>query len=327
MSEGRGPGEPPVHVPVMCREVIELLAPRTGGIYLDATVGGGGHTAAILERIGPQGLLLGVDRDAEALELARHRLGDDPRLRLFHLDFRDLDRVVEKAGAGPLDGIVADLGISSIQLEGRHRGFSFRRDEELDMRMDRSTGKTAAEWLEEQDMGSLRRALRDYGEEIRWGSRIARAIVNRRESHGPIRTTGELAAVVRSAVPRRGPTRIDPATRTFQAIRIAVNDELRGLGKFVDDAIEALGPEGRLAVISFHSLEDREVKAAFRRLAGQCLCPRDMPICGCGRVERIRPLTRRPRRPGEDELMANPRARSARLRAAERLADPPAGPQ
>lgn len=319
MTQGAGARGSRAHVPVMLREVLELLDPRPGGAYVDATVGGGGHAAAILERIGPAGRLLGLDRDAEALEEARRRLGEDPRILLIHRDYRELPGLLDDAGLGPLDGVLADLGISSLQLEGRDRGFTFSRDEPLDMRMDRSRGVKAAEWLAAQDQASLRRVIHEFGGEVRHAGRIARALARRRQKVGPFRTTGELAATIRAAVPHEGRTRIDPATRTFQAIRIAVNDEIRGLDGFVADAVRALRPGGRLVVISFHSLEDRQVKTALRRLTGRCTCPPELPVCSCGRRKHVRLLTRRPLRPGPGELAANPRARSARLRAACRV--------
>ena len=318
MNAGEGPGKDPGHVPVMLQETLELLRPRPGGVAVDATVGAGGHAAAILEAIGTDGVLVGIDRDPSALEATRRRFRGDARVRWVHGDHRDLVRILEEQAVGPVDALVADLGISSLQIDTPGRGFSFSRDEALDMRMDPSTGITAAEWLETQDEASLRRAIRQFGEEPRAGQ-IARALMRRRDLVGPVRTTGELAETIRSAVPARGPRRLHLATRTFQAIRIAVNDELRGLGEFVKDAVFALRPGGRLAVLSFHSLEDRPVKQALRRLAGECRCPPGLPICACGRIEEIRPLTRRPLRPSEAEISRNPRARSARLRAAERL--------
>ena len=318
MTRRSGPGTDPVHVPVMLREVLEHLDPRPGGFYVDATVGGGGHTAAILDRIGPNGRVLGMDRDGEALELVRHRLGADARLQLEQRDYRELKAVIEERGLPPAEGVLADLGISTIQLDGPGRGFSFTRDEPLDMRMDRSRGVTAAEWLAAQDEGSLTRVIREYGEEVRHARTIARALLQRRDK---VRTTGELADVVRGALPSRGPTRIHPATRTFQAIRIAVNDELDGLDEFVEDAVEALRPDGRLVVISFHSLEDRFIKRSLRRLQGECTCPPDLPVCSCGRLRRVQVLTSRPLRPQPDEVEANPRARSARLRAARRTSE------
>jgi 16S rRNA (cytosine1402-N4)-methyltransferase len=283
-------------------------------------VGGGGHTSAILERLGEDGRLLGIDRDPEALEAARRRLGEEPRATLVHGDYRDLTAIMKAAGFGLIDGLLADLGVSTMQLDGPGRGFSFRRDEPLDMRMDRSGGRTtASEWLACQDEASLERVLREWGEEHRFGRRIARALMQRQREEGMFRTTGELAATVRKAIPGGGKRRIDPATKTFQAIRIAVNDELRNLGRFVEDAVNALETGGRLVVISFHSLEDREIKHALRRLEGECTCPRGLPICACEPLHEVAVLTRRAVRPGEAEVAANPRSRSARLRAAERL--------
>ena len=319
MTSRSGPAREPVHVPVMIQEVVELLNPRPGGVFIDATLGGGGHAATLLERVGPEGRLLGIDRDAETLEETRRQLGEDPRLLTAHGDYRDLPSLMEAAGMDRVDGLLADLGISSLQLEGAGRGFSFSRDEPLDMRMDRSQGRTASEWLVAQDEASLVKVLREFGEERRFARRIARALLRRQRDEGPFRTTGALAAVVRSAVTVRGPQRIDPATRTFQAIRIAVNEELLGLDRFVEDAVNALRIGGRLVIISFHSLEDRQVKHALRELEGRCICPPDLPVCGCEPVEKIRLLTRRPRRPGPEEVEGNPRSRSARLRAAERL--------
>jgi 16S rRNA (cytosine1402-N4)-methyltransferase len=281
---------------VLVDEVVALLAPSRGGLFVDCTVGLGGHAAALLEAGADR--LLGLDRDAEALALAAARLapwGD--RVELVHADYRRLAEVLAVRGIDRVAGVLADLGVSSFQLEAQGRGFSFRRDEPLDMRMDRSAGPTAADLLAAIDERELADVISRYGEE-RHARRIARAIVRARAS-GPIRTTGELAAVVRRAAGgRRG--RIDPATRTFQALRIHVNRELEGLDAFLEQAAAHLAPGGRLAVIAFHSLEDRIVKHTFRRLEG------------------VRVLTRRPIAASEDEVARNPRARSARLRAVER---------
>jgi 16S rRNA (cytosine1402-N4)-methyltransferase len=286
---------------VLVDEVVALLAPSRGGLFVDCTVGLGGHAAALLEAGADR--LLGLDRDAEALALAAARLapwGD--RVELVHADYRRLAEVLAARGIDRVAGVLADLGVSSFQLEAQGRGFSFRRDEPLDMRMDRSAGPTAADLLAAIDERELADVISRYGEE-RHARRIARAIVRARAS-GPIRTTGELAAVVRRAAGgRRG--RIDPATRTFQALRIHVNRELEGLDAAVRAMAGALAPGGRLAVIAFHSLEDRPVKHTLAALA---------------REGRVRLLTRRPVRPGPAERARNPRARSARLRAAERTA-------
>jgi len=316
------PDSPGLHIPVMPREVEECLSPALGGLYVDATVGMGGHAEIILAA-GPDNRLLGIDRDAEALEMARRRLaafGD--RVTLAHADYRELpdilDRHQDRLGSGrsgTLAGLVADLGISSYQLGAPGRGFSFQRDEPLDMRMDRSRGLTAADLVSSEREEELADIFFKFGEERR-SRRVARAIVEKRRRE-PIRTTGELARLVARAVPRSG--RIHPATRVFQALRIAVNDELAGIDTFVNDSVEALQARGRLVILAFHSLEDRLVKTTLHHLANLCSCPRSVPRCACGSPDRVRLLSRKPLRPSEEEAAANPRSRSARLRAAERL--------
>ncbi len=317
---GAEPDCTPVHAPVMLHEVLEFLQPHPGSVIVDATLGGGGHAAAILQQLGADGRLIGIDRDAEALEVARRNLKDDRRVLQVHGDHRDLPVHLQSLGIEQVDGLLADLGISTLQLDGAGRGFAFRRDEPLDMRMDRSRGVTAAEWLASQDTSSLEQAIRAWGEEKRYARRIARKLTQRQEERGPFETTGQLADAVRSALPTGRPRGIDPATRTFQAIRIAVNDELRGLEQFIEDATEALRPGGRLVVISFHSLEDRPVKRTLRRLEGECVCPPDLPVCGCHPIRHVRLLSRGAKKASQEERATNPRARSARLRAAERLA-------
>ncbi len=294
----------PTHVPVMLDEVLEALAPGRGGIFVDATVGLGGHAAAVLR--GGATRLIGIDRDGEALAVARERLAEfEGRVALLHGDYRQLERLLDDAGAGRVDGILVDLGLSSFQLEAAGRGFSFQRDEPLDMRMDRTAGPTAADLLAALDERELADLVFTYGEE-RYSRRIARGIVAAR-AQAPIETTGRLAEIVRRAVPRKGYSRIDPATRTFQALRIAVNDELEGLDRFVETACGRLAAGGRLATIAFHSLEDRVVKHTMRRLAGE-------------EGGQVRLVWRKARKPGEAEVDANPRARSAKLRAVERVA-------
>ena len=292
-----------VHEPVMTAETIALLEPSRGGLFVDCTVGLGGHARVLLEAGASK--VLGLDRDPEALTIARERLetfGD--RVELVHADYRELGRVLDDRGVAGIDGALADLGVSSMQLDAEGRGFSFRRDEPLDMRMDQSQGPTAADLLEQVGEEELANLIFEYGEE-RYSRRIARAIVDAR-GRGSITTTGQLAQIVRRAVPRRGYQRIDPATRTFQAIRIWVNRELDQLEAFVVEASTRLLAGARFAVITFHSLEDRIVKHAFRALAQ-------------GRMA-LRILTKRPIVPGDTELDRNPRARSAKLRAVERLA-------
>jgi len=314
------PGSPRiVHLPVMADEVISLLEPTRGGVLVDATVGLGGHAERILDA-SEDTTLIGIDRDAEALELAEDRLARfGSRVRLIHDDYRNLPAILESQGlepTGAIAGLVADLGMSSWQLESPGRGFSFRRDEPLDMRMDRSKGRTAADILAEEPERELAGIFFEYGEERR-SRAVARAIVRLRERQ-PIRTTGELAECVQRVIPRRG-MRIHPATRVFQALRIAVNQELERLDKFVLDSVETLQARGRLLLLSFHSLEDRLVKTTLHQLAHQCSCPRSLPRCACNAPNRVALLTRKPLRPRAEEIAANPRARSARLRAAERI--------
>ena len=284
----------------MLAEVLEHLTPQRGGLFVDCTVGLGGHTRALLDAGATR--VIGFDRDGQALAIARDRLapyGD--RLSLEHGDYRGLEPALDARGVTTVDGILADLGVSSMQLDAEGRGFSFRRDEPLDMRMDTSAGRTAAEALRGVEEKTLADLVYEFGEE-RHSRRIARAIVAARGDR-PIETTGQLADIVRRAVPRKGYTRIDPATRTFQAIRIWVNRELEGLDGFLGAAARRLAPGGRLVVITFHSLEDRIVKHTFRALQAE----------GTIAIRTKRPLV-----PGEAEVAKNPRARSAKLRAAER---------
>ncbi len=300
-------------MPALLQEVVEILAPEHGGFFVDATVGAGGHAEALLER-GPRIRLLGLDRDPEALGLAHERLRRfGPRVELRPENFADLDRVLE--GLPPPDGVLADLGVSSMQLEDPSRGFSFRREGPLDMRMGRN-GRSAAAIVATASVEELTRILREYGEE-RMSAKIARGIVAER-SRSPLTTTRQLARIVARVKGTR--ERIDPATKVFQALRIEVNQELVALTRFLAAAANRLNARGRLAVISYHSLEDRIVKNAFRRDSGLCLCPAKLPICVCGARRVLRVLTRRPVVPTEAERRQNPRARSARMRVAERIA-------
>jgi 16S rRNA (cytosine1402-N4)-methyltransferase len=294
----------PDHVPVMRAEVLEWLEAGRGGVFVDGTLGLGGHAAAVLEAGADR--LIGIDRDAEAIAIARERLAPwAGRVEFVHDDYRRLGDVLDARGVTTVDGILVDLGVSSLQFDGEGRGFSFQRDEPLDMRMDRSAGPTAADLVARLSEADLADVIYQFGEE-RHSRRIARAIVDARRQ-APVATTAQLAAIVRRAMPRRGYSPIHPATRTFQALRIRVNDELDGLDRFVDQACARLAPAGRLVVIAFHSLEDRVVKHTLRRLAAE-------PARG------LRILTKKPQQPAEAEVAANPRARSARLRAVERTA-------
>jgi 16S rRNA (cytosine1402-N4)-methyltransferase len=290
------------HVPVLTAEVLQYLQPQRGGLFVDCTVGLGGHSRALLEAGASR--IIGFDRDADALAVARETLapwGD--RVELVHADYRTVDHELDSRGVQQIDGALADLGVSSMQLDREGRGFSFQRDEPLDMRMDRSQGDTAADFIAAVPEQDLANVIYEFGEE-RFSRRIARAIVAARAAE-PIDTTGRLAAIVRRAVPSRGYQRIDPATRTFQALRIRVNRELDELDRFMGAVVHRLRAGARFVVISFHSLEDRIAKHTFRALAAEHL---------------VEILTKKPATAGEDELHLNPRARSAKLRAAERVA-------
>jgi 16S rRNA (cytosine1402-N4)-methyltransferase len=307
------------HKPVMVGEVIASLRCRPGALTVDGTVGGGGHAEAILEDTAPDGILIGIDADADALRTAEKRLAQfGERAILVKGNFADMERILEEKKIRKVDGILLDLGVSSHQLDTAERGFSFAMDAPLDMRMDRSLRASASDLVNTLPWEELARIIRDYGEE-RMAGRIARAIAKGR-INSPIRTTTDLAGVVLRALPPNAERqRIHPATRTFQALRIAVNDELTSLRKALADGVERLQPGGRFSVISFHSLEDRIVKNAFRTGEKGCTCPPDLPVCACGGKPTLRVLTRRPVTPGDDEIGGNPRARSAKLRTAERI--------
>ena len=307
-----------IHRPVLLHEAIDALACRPGGCWVDGTVGAGGHAEAILRASSPDGRLVGCDRDAAILEHARRRLAPfGERVVLRHADHRRLPDILDDLGCRRVDGILLDLGVSSLQFDDASRGFSFQREGPLDMRMDRTQPTTAADLVNRLPKQELRSILARYGEE-RAAGRIAGAIVRARENE-PIRTTTQLAQIVAAAAGPARPRRIHPATLTFQALRIAVNDELDGLDRRLEDLADRLAGGGRIAVIAFHSLEDRAVKQTFRSLSRRCRCPRSMPLCGCGRPDLVRVVTGRAVRPSAEEIDANPRSRSARLRAAERL--------
>ncbi|MCK9520410.1 MAG: 16S rRNA (cytosine(1402)-N(4))-methyltransferase RsmH [Dehalococcoidia bacterium] len=313
----------PAHIPVLLDEVLHYLAVREGGRYIDGTTGLGGHSEAIARAMGEHGRLLCIDQDREALEFARTRLAPfGRRVSFVHGNFRDIAQIARSEGFDSVDGILLDIGVSSLQLDSAERGFAFGLEGPLDMRMDPSAGGiTAAEIVNTWDERELADLFFEYGEE-RQSRRIARAIVRAR----PLSTTWELARAVEQAVGgARGQTQIHPATKVFLALRIRVNGELDSLDAALPQAHSLLGsgtdgrPGGRLVVISFHSLEDRIVKRYFRREASDCLCPPELPVCQCGHKATLRELTRRAIRPSEAETAANPRARSAVLRAAERI--------
>lgn len=307
------------HVSVLGEAVLTYLEPHRGGIYLDGTLGGGGHARLILEASAPDGVLIGLDRDAEALAAAGANLAPfAERALLRQGNFAGLEGQLDALGIDHVDGILLDLGVSSHQLDSPGRGFSFREDGPLDMRMNPAEGQSAADVIADAEMEELVRIFRDYGEE-RWSGRIAREIVRTRESR-PIQTTTQLAELVSRSVPHgHVPQRIHPATRVFQALRIHVNGELDSLKAGLAAAQRRLKKGGRLVVISFHSLEDRMVKHAFRAAATGCVCPPRLAVCACGQQPSARVLTRRGVRADDAEIAANPRARSAVLRAMERL--------
>jgi len=307
------------HVPVMLTEVLEALAVRPEGTYVDCTAGGGGHSEAIARRLGPAGLLIALDQDPAALAAAGVRLQPyADRVRLVRRNFRDLAAALAELDVPAADGILFDLGVSSYQFDEAERGFSYQHDAPLDMRMDPDADLTARDLLNELDAGELTRILREYGEE-RFANRIARLVVQERSKH-PIGTTGDLVEIIKRAIPapaRR--TGGHPARRSFQALRIAVNDEMGALREGLEAALSALAPGGRLAILTFHSLEDRIVKRTLAAAARGCTCSPHAPACICGKQPDVRLVGRQPAVPGPAEVEANPRARSAKLRVAEKL--------
>ncbi len=308
------------HVSAMLREAVACLNCRPGGIYVDGTLGGAGHARAICRQIIPGGKLIGIDQDRDAIANARNLLeAFAPDVHLYHGNFVHLPEYLLELHIDEVDGILLDLGLSQHQLESSGRGFSFQKEEPLDMRMDIRSSTTAADLVNNLEERELVRIFKDLGEE-RWSKRIADAIVAER-SRGKLQTSRQLAEVVRSAIPRKAAARqkIHPATRVFMALRIAVNRELERLETFLGTALDYLAPGGRICVLSFHSLEDRMVKRRFRELARGCVCPPDLPVCACGRQPQVRLVTRKALRPSPQEVERNPMARSTRLRAVEKL--------
>lgn len=304
----------PSHRPVLYQEVLSALRPRAGGRFIDGTVGAGGHAAGVMEASAPDGLLLGLDRDPQALEIAGARLAEfGDRVELRHAAFAELKEQADALGWQVVDGILLDLGLSSMQLDQSERGFAFKEDGPLDMRFDPQQPLSAADLVNGWSESDLAQVLFTLGEERR-SRQIARAIVAAR----PVESTGQLARIVSNSVGRAGGRR-HPATKTFQALRMAVNDELGQLQKGLEAAVGMLSPGGRLAVIAFHSLEDRKVKRFFKRESSDCICPPDQPICTCGHKASLKIVTRKPIRPSQAEVSDNPRARSARLRVAEHV--------
>lgn len=307
------------HISVMLEETVDLLGVRPGGIYVDGTLGGGGHSAEILRRLGGTGHLYGIDRDQDALNAATQRLGGAGNFTAIKGNFHDVRALLAERGVDRIDGMMIDLGVSSYQLDTAERGFSYHADAPLDMRMDRQQALTAREIVNTWPEAELVRILRDYAEE-KWAVRIAQIIVEHRAQR-PLETTGDLVACVDAAIPKR--VRMQEsghsARRTFQALRIAVNDELDPLKDAIEDMTRLLSPGGRLAVLTFHSLEDRIVKQTLRRLANPCTCPPKIPVCICGKKPTVRVLGGGGINPSPEEVERNPRARSAMLRGCEKL--------
>lgn len=306
------------HVPVLLNESIEALGIKPGGIYVDGTVGGGGHSAKIAARLAGSGLLIGIDRDKSALSAASEALRGFENVKLIHDNFSNIKNILDNLGLSTINGFLFDLGVSSYQLDEPSRGFSFMRDAPLDMRMDTEAPLSAYDVVNEYGEKELADIIYKYGEE-RYSRRVASAIARVRRER-PVKTTAELAAIVERAIPKRGaPMDKHPATRTFQAIRIEVNEELSLLEKSIKDAVSCLDTNERSCVITFHSLEDRIIKNVFKELENPCTCPRDLPVCVCGKKPSVRIITKKPIIPGADELETNVRARSAKLRVAEKI--------
>ena len=307
------------HVSILLQPCLDALNIKPDGVYVDATTGGAGHSLRIASALGGGGRLICIDRDDEALENAKTRLAPVwARVTTVKSDFRDIDRVLEGQGLAGADGILFDLGVSSPQLDHAERGFSYMKDAPLDMRMDRQQKLTAYDVVNTWSREDIRHILFEYGEE-RYAPLIAAAIEREREKK-PVETTLELVDIIRGAMPSKAlREKQHPAKRSFQAIRIAVNDELGAVREAMEKAIECLNPGGRLAVITFHSLEDRIVKAAFQKAAQGCTCPKDFPVCVCGNKPKVRLTPRKPILPSEEEIEENPRARSAKLRVCEKI--------
>ncbi len=307
----------PIHQPVMPVEALAALDAGKGGLFVDATLGLGGHTELIL-RSSPQSRVIGIDRDAEAIAIAKERLSEfGERFEAVKSDYRQIKTVLVEREIQSVAGVLADLGVSSFQFDEAERGFSFKSDSPLDMRMDRSEALTAADLVNSLSERELADLIFEFGEE-RSSRRIARLIVAER-AKAAIKTTAQLASLVVKAVNQPGHWRIHPATKTFQALRIAVNRELDDLDQFVADAVDLLEVSGRLVVITFHSLEDRIIKQALKFQSGHCVCPQSQPVCQCGATKRVEVMTRKAMQPTEAEVAANPRARSAKLRACQKL--------
>ncbi len=307
------------HTTVLLNETLENLNIKPNGIYMDGTLGGAGHSEEICKKLNNQGLLIGVDQDEEALKASNERLSKySNRIELVHSNFSDINFILDSLNIDGIDGIILDLGVSSYQLDNKDRGFSYMSDAELDMRMDRSNNLTAKEIVNTYSMEDLKDVIYKYGEE-KWGKRIAEFIIEERKK-GVIENTGQLVEIIKAAIPssarRTGP---HPAKRTFQALRIEVNNELGILEKAVKDITQRLKPGGRICIITFHSLEDRIIKNTFKELNLRCICPKEFPVCMCNKKSLVKIISRKPIIPSQKEIEDNPRSRSAKLRVAERI--------
>lgn len=306
------------HVSVLLNETINELNIKEDGIYVDCTLGGAGHSSEVLKRLSEKGRLIGIDQDTDAIEAAKEKLKGYNNVTYVHDNFHNIKHILDELNIEKVDGILMDLGVSSYQLDKPERGFSYMHDAPLDMRMNKESNFSAFDVINGYDENKLYRVIRDYGEE-KFAKRIAEFIVNKRQE-GNINSTFELVEIIKSAIPakfrRQGP---HPAKRTFQAIRIEVNGELEILNSTIEDGVNKLSSNGRMCIITFHSLEDRIVKNKFKELKNPCICPPDIPICVCGRKPKIEIITRKPIGPSEDEISINPRSRSAKLRVAEKI--------
>lgn len=306
------------HVSVLLNECLDALNIKEDGIYVDCTLGGAGHSSHIIQRLSSEGLLVGIDQDKDALKAAGERLKEYDNKKLVHNNFHNIDSILEEIDIPKVDGILMDLGVSSYQLDEGERGFSYMKDAPLDMRMNRDREFSAYDVVNTYSMEDLWRIIRDYGEE-KFAKRVAQFIVARREEK-PIETTLELVDIIKAAIPakarREGP---HPAKRTFQAIRIEVNGELEILNRAIEDGVNRLNKGGRMAIITFHSLEDRIVKLKFRELADPCNCPKEFPMCICGKKPLVKIISRKAIDPSKEEVEENPRSRSAKLRVLERI--------
>lgn len=306
------------HVSVLLNECIEALDIKKNGIYVDCTLGGAGHSSHIVSHLSKDGILIGIDQDKDALKAAKERLKDFENVKYVHNNFYNIDSILNELNIDKVDGILADLGVSSYQLDEASRGFSYMQDAPLDMRMNRDNDLSAYQIVNNYSEDEISKIIKDYGEE-RFAKRIANFIVNRR-TEKPIETTFELVDIIKAAIPakmrRDGP---HPAKRTFQAIRIEVNSELKILNKTIEDGVNKLNKGGRMAIITFHSLEDRIVKLKFRELENPCTCPREFPVCVCGKVPVVKVISKKGIAPTEKEIEENPRSRSAKLRIIEKL--------